>query len=277
MSAHSAPTPPSTELQLRRMNSTPKWVNPCGMATDDVESGLDSDTIPDAQLLSLIVLQAKTALDHAKLFCNGFVKHIFNIDMKEVHTMWKNSHYSWLPDQKSIPKQLGEHLSKDYLEHLEPKKLDTILLDIYQYLQLYAVGLEQIVWDQDDYRLGAGKNFSDAEFKLRTRGEFFWFSTYFNSEYFNVTKAEEWNARMVKNCYRTWYAVLQVLCEVQVALMERGVQPRVDVTRAAMSNEYRLLGTSTTYRNVRDWLIFRDYMNGLEFVIEVFDYLRGKV
>lgn len=73
MSAHSAPTPPSTELQLRRMNSTPKWVNPCGMATDDVESGLDSDTIPDSQLLSLIVLQAKTALDHAKLFCNGFV------------------------------------------------------------------------------------------------------------------------------------------------------------------------------------------------------------
>lgn len=88
--------------------------------------------------------------------------------------------------------------------------------------------------------------------------------------------AEEWNAGMVKSCYRTWYAVLQVLCEVQVALMERGVQPRVDVTRAAMSNEYRLLGTSTTYRNVRDWLIFRDYMNGLEFVIEVFDHLRGK-
>ncbi|KAK0159813.1 hypothetical protein PV327_010886 [Microctonus hyperodae] len=156
--------------------------------------------------------------------------------MKEVHTMWKNSHYDWLPNQKAIPKQLGEHLPKEYLDKLNPEELDRILLDIYQYLQLYAVGLEQIVWDQDDYRLGAGKNFSDAEFKLRT-----------------------------------------VLCEVQVALEERGVQPRVEVTRAAMSNEYRLLGRSTTYRNVRDWLIFRDYMNGLEFLIEVFDHLRQKL
>lgn len=43
--------------------------------------------------------------------------------MKEVHTMWKNSHYSWLPDQKAIPKQLGEHLSKDYLDHLMPGKV----------------------------------------------------------------------------------------------------------------------------------------------------------
>ncbi|KAK0159812.1 hypothetical protein PV327_010885 [Microctonus hyperodae] len=73
MSAQSAPTPPSTELQLRRMNSTPKWVYPCGMTTDDIDSGLDVERISDQQLLSLIVLQAKTALDHAKLFCNSFL------------------------------------------------------------------------------------------------------------------------------------------------------------------------------------------------------------
>lgn len=64
---------------------------------------------------------------------------------------------------------------------------------------------------------------------------------------------------------------LQVLCELQMALAERGVGPRADVTREVMSREYRDMSVSATYRNLRDWLIFRDYMNGLEYIIEVFE------
>jgi hypothetical protein len=46
-------------------------------------------------------------------------------------------------------------------------QLDTALKDTYRYLQKYAVGMEQVVWDQMDSN-GAFKNqFADIEFKLR--------------------------------------------------------------------------------------------------------------
>lgn len=69
----------------------------------------------------------------------------------------------------------------------------------------------------------------------------------------------------------------QVLCELQVALVERGVTPRPDVTRSAMLPEYRAMSSSVTYRNLRDWLIFRDYMNGLEYVVQIFEHLRKRL
>lgn len=59
---------------------------------------------------------------------------------------------------------------------------------------------------------------------------------------------------------------------MQVALVERGVMPRPDVTRDAMSPDYRGM-SAATFRNLRDWLIFRDYMNGLEYIIQVFEHL----
>jgi hypothetical protein len=44
------------------------------------------------------------------------------------------------------------------------------LKDTYRYLQKYAVGIEQVVWDQMDNN-GAFKNqFADIEFKLRAVG-----------------------------------------------------------------------------------------------------------
>ena len=30
----------------------------------------------------------------------------------------------------------------------------------------------------------------------------------------------------------------------------------------------------SSYRNLRDWYIYRDYMNGLEYVIHAFDHLK---
>lgn len=65
----------------------------------------------------------------------------------------------------------------------------------------------------------------------------------------------------------------QVLCEIQVALEERSVTRRPDVTRDVMTSDFRTM-TDMTYRDLRDWLIFREYMNGLEYVIQVFSHLR---
>jgi hypothetical protein len=56
-------------------------------------------------------------------------------------------------------------------------QLDTALKDTYTYLQKFAVGMEQVVWDQTDNN-GAFKNeFADIEFKLRAVSRFHVIST----------------------------------------------------------------------------------------------------
>lgn len=47
-------------------------------------------------------------------------------------------------------------------------QLDKALLDAYEYMQKYAVGLEQIVWDQEEHHLEFHKQFQDTEYELRT-------------------------------------------------------------------------------------------------------------
>ncbi|KAG7190453.1 hypothetical protein KM043_006557 [Ampulex compressa] len=230
VSVHGAPT---MNLEDRRLSSPPKWVNPCGLAAEVYDGDLDVVRLRDEQLLDQVVVPAKTALMHAELFRENYVKRTFNIDYDDMHSTWKDNHYDWLPGPREIPKQLGEKLDKEYLDKLE---LDTALLDAYEYMQKYAVGLEQIVWDQEDHRLEFRKQFKETDDMLRT-----------------------------------------VLCELQVALVERGVPARPDVTRDAMSSEYRAMSSSATYRDLRDWLIFRDYMNGLEYVVQVFEHLRSRL
>lgn len=227
VSVHGAPT---MTLEGRRLSSPPKWVNPCGLAAEDFTGDLDVVQLTDSQLLHQVVVQAKTASSHAKLFRDDYAKRIFNIDFADLHSTFKDNHYDWLPGQKEIPKQLGEQLDQEFLDRLE---LDTALVDAYEYMQKYAVGLEQIVWDQEDLQLEFRKKFKETEYNLRT-----------------------------------------VLCELQVALVERQLSPRPDVTRDIMKPEFRAVSSSETYRNLRDWLIFRDYMNGLEYVVQVFEHLR---
>ncbi|CAL7945651.1 unnamed protein product [Xylocopa violacea] len=216
-------------LEDRRLSSTPKWVNPCGLAAEDFTGDLDVVQLTDSQLLRQVVVQAKTARIHAELFREDYARRTFNIDFADLHSTFKDNHYDWLPGPKEIPKQLGEQLDQEYLDKLD---LDTALINAYEYMQKYAVGLEQIVWDQEDLQLDFRTEFKDTDNKLRT-----------------------------------------VLCELQVALVERQLSPRPDVTRDIMKPEYRTMASSETFRNLRDWLIFRDYMNGLEYVVQVFEHL----
>lgn len=56
-----------------------KWVNPCGVPFDDFSPIVDVRQLSDDQLINQILLQAKTALAHAKLFENVYVS--FNLCM----------------------------------------------------------------------------------------------------------------------------------------------------------------------------------------------------
>ncbi len=49
---------------------------------------------------------------------------------------------------------------------------------------------------------------------------------------------------------------LQVLCELQVAMLERGIQPEQDISREIMGSDIRDI-QDTSYRNLRDWYIYR--------------------
>ncbi len=64
-----------------------------------------------------------------------------------------------------------------------------------------------------------------------------------------------------------------MLCELQVALLEKGIIHSEPTSRRIMSQEIRDI-EDDSYRNLRDWYIYRDYMNSLEYVIHTFDHLK---
>ena len=66
----------------------------------------------------------------------------------------------------------------------------------------------------------------------------------------------------------------QVLCSLQMALMEKQIQPDVDAARQMMSKEYRDM-KSESGRNLRDFIILRDYINLLEYLSQVLQHFQG--
>jgi hypothetical protein len=73
--AMSAPASHSNSLEFERMNSHPKWINPCGIRTsDDFDSELDGvPRLNDNELLSSIIVSAKNTLMHAERFKENYV------------------------------------------------------------------------------------------------------------------------------------------------------------------------------------------------------------
>jgi hypothetical protein len=51
-------------------------------------------------------------------------------------------------------------------------------------------------------------------------------------------------------------------------MLEKGVFPLDNVRRSIMNSETRFI-ENETYRNLRDWYIFRDYMTSLDHVVNM--------
>lgn len=202
------------------------------MGQADILMAHDGPTviISDRDLLGQIILTAKIALTEAENFREDYVQKTFSADFEQHHQLWRSQRYDWLPNVDQIPKNLGEVTPSNHLEALE---LDESLLNSYEYLQTIAVGLEQLVWDQEDEEAPFYGKFKDMEFKLRA-----------------------------------------LLCEIQVAILERGIVMRPDVRRDVMTEAFRNMNRTTSSITLRDWLIFRDFMNALEYVIQVFNFLQ---
>lgn len=218
-----------------RRGPKPKWVNPCGidpvMAKNHaLQMYHDVTPLSDQELIQNILLSAKNALVHSDDFKEKFVRRTFSTSSwKDHHETWKEQRYNWLPTWKDIPKHLHESLEGGHLQKL---KLDTALSRMYNYLQRFAVGLEEVVIDQALFDGEFIQEFNEAEYKLKA-----------------------------------------VLCELQMAMLERDIDIGNDVSRDIMKDDVRDI-QDQSYRNLRDWYIYRDYMNGLEYVIHAFDHLK---
>lgn len=67
---------------------------------------------------------------------------------------------------------------------------------------------------------------------------------------------------------------MQVLCEIESTLIQKGVKEHEleEISRDIIPEKVRNL-SDESYRNLRNWYIYRDYMNGLEYVRDAFKHL----
>jgi len=68
----------------------------------------------------------------------------------------------------------------------------------------------------------------------------------------------------------------QVLCELEMAMVEKGVVPLTYVSRSIMSPEIRFIKDGTN-RNMRDWFIFKDYMNSMDQTLKILKSARRRL
>lgn len=62
-----------------------------------------------------------------------------------------------------------------------------------------------------------------------------------------------------------------VLCEIQNAIVDRELEGRKDVSREIMSMDFRKLNSTETRQ--RDFIILRDYIKALDFIIQSFSHM----
>lgn len=67
---------------------------------------------------------------------------------------------------------------------------------------------------------------------------------------------------------------MQVLCSLQMAMIEKHVEPDADAVRQLMDNKYRDM-RSASGRNLRDFVIVRDYINLLEYTHQVLQHFQN--
>lgn len=64
-----------------------------------------------------------------------------------------------------------------------------------------------------------------------------------------------------------------LLCELQHVMIERQIGPTRTVQRADMPDEYRKVN-SQTGRDIRNFVIFKNYLRALEYLVQVMEHLK---
>lgn len=123
-------------------------------------------------------------------------------------------------------------------EELKTIKFNDILRIAYESMQRRAVSIEQVTLDQALYR-----DFNNTDFLSQ----------------FRIIEGE----------------IVNILCELHYAMMQQGVTPSETITADIMEGKYRDIDSSSG-RLTRDTIILREYLNGLDYLMVVFEYFKSQ-
>ncbi|XP_060526399.1 uncharacterized protein LOC132702019 [Cylas formicarius] len=140
-----------------------------------------------------------------------------------------------LRDQKYnwLPQLPDTRDERAFRDHAKALPWQRALLESYKYLQTIAVGLEQVTSDFENDPIDSMKE--------------------------NFTEINN--------------HVHNVLCELQMSIIDHNLKIERDVGRDAMPQMYREICESRSRRSERDWIILRECINVLEYTIGVFTHL----
>ncbi|XP_076345868.1 uncharacterized protein LOC143244664 isoform X2 [Tachypleus tridentatus] len=199
----------------------PRWVNPCGLPEHLLDPDSDLQNLPPftaKELVSKVVEVTESAKNHAEAVEQEFRKEVFKDSAFNVDYMRQE----WLP---VIPPT-----SEDHFEGIDVKEA---YKKAFEYLQYYAVGVDEMKMDQVLHPESGQflDHFQEVENRIR-----------------------------------------EVLCELQLGMYTLKIRQNPDVMKNVMSTEYRDIPEESK-RNLRDYLILRDYLKSITYILELFKHL----
>jgi len=239
-SSSATKTKNNTSISERIFASKPSWHDPCGLKHQK-----DLHHSKNAPFLKAIQKPNDDDLMHgivnmAKMALRQ--SRFFKEDYvkKTFHEpSWWDHHERWKDMRyRWLPtwEEVPKHLHENaLLSHYEELEMMSALQNTFTYLQKLAAGMEQVVIDQADHKGKFLMEFDTAQYALKT-----------------------------------------LLCEIEYAMLQKGMKEHEleEIPRDIMPENVRHL-EDASYRNLRDWYIYRDYMNGLEYVVDAFNFLKN--
>ncbi|XP_022239176.1 uncharacterized protein LOC106457500 isoform X1 [Limulus polyphemus] len=199
----------------------PRWVNPCGLPDHLLDPDSDLQNLPPftaKELVSKVVEVTESAKNHAEAVEQEFRKEVFKDSAFNVDYMRQE----WLP---VIPPTSEDHFGGIDVKEAYKKA--------FEYLQYYAVGVDEMKMDQVLHPESGQflDHFQEVENRIR-----------------------------------------EVLCELQLGMYTLKIRQNPDVMKNVMSTEYRDIPEESK-RNLRDYLILRDYLKSITYIWELFRHL----
>ncbi|KAK2719465.1 uncharacterized protein LOC136037386 [Artemia franciscana] len=215
------------------MLDPPYWVNPCGAQTDMKLFSRGAQTAGNPLVISKNEEYILFSIYYA-------MNHALNIRDDFCQAVFSQS-FGDMVDQfgtlsYSWLPELPKQIGQDTPGAILPSmSFEQFTPCVFTYLQTYAVGMEEVAWDSK---------------KWKTKGKF-------NRERGFL----EVNLRL-----------RSLLCTVQMALWEEELQKPLDQQRDIMPESDRDPSSQST-ADLRDFVIFKEYMNGLEYFRDVYEYM----
>ncbi len=117
-------------------------------------------------------------------------------------------------------------------------KIEEAYSTSYEYIQYFAVALEQIITDQQLY-------------------------------------SEHYSKDIIKEFKEINYEMNQLLCNLQTAIHVLNIDQKAKVGRTVMSKRYKDI-EELSRRNLRDYMILNYYINATDFISKLFRYYKKR-